>query len=74
MCLCTPEIKPPHCEACKPSAYEQLAEQWEHRARRRFKDAEAEKDPMGRRCIENGAMAYFNAAQELRQVLAKQWA
>ena len=71
MCMCTPEIKSPYCQACEPSALEQLAEQWEHRARRRFKDAEGEKDPMGRRLVENGAMCYFNAAQELREVLKK---
>lgn len=57
----------------KPSLCEQLAEQWEGRARRRFMDADAEQDPMGRRLIEHGAICYSNAAQELRELVAKQW-
>jgi hypothetical protein len=52
----------------------QLAEQWERRARRRFKDAESEKDLMGRHAIEHSAMCYFNAAHELREALSKQGA
>lgn len=43
-----------------------LIAEWEHRARRKFIDAEKERDPMGRRLIEHGAMCYFNCAQELR--------
>jgi hypothetical protein len=47
----------------------QLVLEWEQIAKRKFYDAQREKDPMGRRLIEHGAMCYFNCAQELRGVL-----
>jgi hypothetical protein len=48
---------------------EDLAGQWESRARRALCDAEQEKDPMGKRLVEHGAMCYFNCAQEIKEVL-----
>lgn len=50
--------------------YAYLVEKWENLARRAFFDAEHEKDPMGKRLIEHGAMCYFNCAQELKAVQA----
>ena len=47
-----------------------LIEEWENRARRAFLNAEQEKDPMGKRLIEHGAICYFNCAQELKAVQA----
>jgi hypothetical protein len=47
-----------------------LAVQWENLARRKWYDAEHEKDPMGKRLIEHGGMCYFNCAQQLREVLS----
>lgn len=43
---------------------------WEKRARNKFRSAEREKDVMGKRLIEHGAMCYFNCAQELKEALA----
>ncbi len=47
-----------------------LCIEWERRARNKFRSAELEKDVMGKRLIEHGAMCYFNCAQELRKALA----
>jgi hypothetical protein len=47
----------------------QLVREWEQIAKRKFYDAQCEKDPMGRRLIEHGAMCYFNCAQDLREYL-----
>ena len=47
-----------------------LIEEWERIARRAFYDAEYEKDPMGKRLIEHGAMCYFNCIQQLKAVQA----
>ena len=49
---------------------EALFNTWEKRARNKFLSAEFEKDAMGRRLIEHGAMCYFNCAQELKEALA----
>ena len=49
---------------------EELFKTWEHRALNKFLSAELEKDAMGKRLIEHGAMCYFNCAQELREALA----
>jgi len=43
---------------------------WEQKARRKFKSAELEKDPMGIRLIEHGAMTYYNCAYQLREILS----
>ena len=47
-----------------------LAVKWENWARRKWYDAEREKDPMGKRLIEHGAICYQNCAQDLRKVLS----
>lgn len=52
---------------------EGLCSTWEQRARNKFRSAELEKDAMGRRLIEHGAMCYFNCAQELREALTAPW-
>lgn len=46
-----------------------LADSWEAIARNKFRDAEVERDPMGKRLIEHGAMCYFNCAQALREAM-----
>ncbi|RXZ42671.1 hypothetical protein [Crenobacter cavernae] len=46
-----------------------LVSKWEHNARRAFEDAKFEKDPMGKRLIEHGAMCYFNCSQALKRAL-----
>jgi len=48
-----------------------LIESWKHRARMKFEDAKHEKDIVGRRHIEHGAMCYFNAAMELEALVSK---
>ncbi len=50
-----------------------LIVEWERRARRAFYDAENERDPVGRKLIEHGAICHFNCANELREVLAAAW-
>ena len=65
---------PHHNKALRPrgvrsSAGLDLAERWKARARRKFKDAAGEKDAMGKRLIEHGAMCYLNAAKELEEAL-----
>ena len=47
-----------------------LIEKWERISRRAFCDADHEKDPMGKRLIEHGAMCYFNCSRELRVILS----
>ena len=47
-----------------------LAEKWENISRRKWVDAEAEKDSMGKKLIEHGAVCYQNCARELREVLS----
>ena len=47
-----------------------LAESWENMARRKWADAEKEKDLMGKKLIEHGALCYQNCAHELRGALA----
>ncbi len=46
-----------------------LADRWEKRARRKWRDAEREQNPMGKRLIEHGATCYQNCARELREAL-----
>jgi len=48
----------------------ELVERWRKRAAKKFKDAETEKDAMGKRLIEHGAMCYFNCSQELQEIVA----
>lgn len=43
---------------------------FETRARRAWKRAETEKDPMGKRLIEHGAVCTQNCASELKECLA----
>ena len=43
---------------------------WRKRAARKFKDAETEKNIMGKKLIEHGAMCYFNCSQELEKIAA----
>lgn len=50
--------------------FSDLIFQWEQSARRAFYDAEHEKEPMGKRLLEHGAMCYFNCARKLREALA----
>jgi predicted nucleic acid-binding Zn ribbon protein len=47
----------------------ELVSRWEKMARRKWTDSEKEKDPMGKRLIEQGAMCYQNCALELNQAL-----
>ena len=51
-------------------SFNDLIARWEQTARRAFMDAKKEKDPMGKRVIENKAMCYFNCSNELKAVLA----
>lgn len=46
-----------------------LVYSWENIAGRKWADAEAEKDLMGRKLIEHGAICYRNCASELRGAL-----
>jgi len=45
--------------------FEVLLTKWERLARNKFLSAELEKDAMGKRLIEHGAMCYFNCVREL---------
>jgi hypothetical protein len=47
-----------------------LIQQWENRARSKFKSAEVQPNEASRRFVEHGATCYFNCAQELREALA----
>jgi hypothetical protein len=47
-----------------------LVSHWENMARRKWTDSENEKDVMGKKLIEHGALCYQNCARELREVLA----
>ena len=42
---------------------------WRKRAGRKFKDAETEKNAMGKRLIEHGAMCYFNCSRDLEKIV-----
>jgi hypothetical protein len=55
----------------KRSDFEKLLRSWEHSAKRKFWDAEKEKDPMGKRLIEHGAMVYFNCGRELSKIIGQ---
>ena len=46
-----------------------LLKTWEHRSRRKWLDAESEKDLAGKHLIEHGAVCYANAASELRRAI-----
>ena len=48
---------------------EELAEDWDRAARRKFFDAEHEQSEFGRRFIEHGAMCYINCSAALRKAL-----
>lgn len=47
-----------------------LVAQWKHLAKCKFQSAQHEKDPMGKRLIEHGAICYLNCARELKEALA----
>lgn len=47
-----------------------LVRKWRGRAKNKFRNAESEKDNMGKRLIEHGAICYANSATELEAVLA----
>ena len=55
----------------KRSDIEKLLRSWEHCVKRKFWDAKKEKDPMGKRLIEHGAMVYFNCGQELSKLIGQ---
>jgi len=55
----------------KCSDLEKLLRSWEHSAKRKFWDAEKEKDTMGKRLIEHGAMVYFNCGRELSKIIGQ---
>lgn len=55
----------------KYSDCENLLRSWEHSAKRKFLDAEKEKDPIGKRLIEHGAMVYFNCGRELSKIIGQ---
>jgi hypothetical protein len=46
-----------------------LSNNWMNISRRKFEDAGSEKDPMGKKLIEHGAIAYFNCARELQRAI-----
>jgi hypothetical protein len=46
-----------------------LADHWENIARRKWTDSLSEKDPIGKKLIEHGALCYQNCARELREAL-----
>jgi hypothetical protein len=46
----------------------ELADIWIKRARRKFRDAEGERDMAGKKLIEHGATCYFNCSEELRKL------
>ena len=46
-----------------------LSDQWEARARRKFRAADGERDVAGKRLIEHGATCYFNCSEDLRKLL-----
>jgi hypothetical protein len=48
-----------------------LVESWKRRARWTFADAGHERNEMGKRLIEHGAMCYYNAATELADLISK---
>jgi hypothetical protein len=48
---------------------DELIANWEHHARRKWYDAEREKNPMGKKLIEHGAICYQNCARELSEAL-----
>lgn len=60
-----------HCARAKEgkAALTQLADKWGATARAKFRSAEQEKDAMGRRLIEHGAICYFNCREELLSLL-----
>ena len=59
-----------HSRAFSVATLTVLIEQWENRARSKFKSGEAQPDEASRRFVEHGATCYFNCAQELRAALA----
>ena len=46
-----------------------LCDYWENQAKKRFAAAEKESFVSGKRCLEHGAVIYFNVAQELRSAI-----
>lgn len=50
----------------------QLAADLEHRALRRFMDADASDDPIDRKLLEHSALCYANTARELLALLGKE--
>lgn len=46
-----------------------LCESWLFQARKRFEAAELEETELGRRALEHGAMIYFNAAEDLMNII-----
>ena len=46
-----------------------LLDKWGHDAGRRMANAKHEKDPMGKRLIEHGAVCLFNCCLDVRRVL-----
>lgn len=47
----------------------QLTRKWGLDGARRFRDAELEPDPMGRRLIEHGGVCLFNCIMDVRRLL-----
>ena len=47
----------------------ELPNVWRKRSARKFKDAKTEKDVMGKKLIEHGAMCYFNCSEELQKLV-----
>jgi hypothetical protein len=63
-------IEDAHDRAFSVATLTVLIDQWENRARSKFKSGEAQPDEASRRFVEHGATCYFNCAQELRAALA----
>ena len=47
-----------------------LVKSWEQQSKIRFRNAEHEKNEMGKRLIEHGATCYFNCAKQLRDSIS----
>ena len=46
-----------------------LAKSWEQQSKIRFQNAEHEKNDMGKRLIEHGAVCYFNCSEQLKSLV-----
>jgi len=66
-----PKLERPAAVACSDllARMVEIIKTWRKRAGRKFKDAAIEKNVMGKRLIEHGAMCYFNCSEELQTLV-----